>query len=136
MLTYRSKYVKIGSFFRPIIPITLKYNTKTFDYLALVDSGADFNMFHAELAKILDIDLTRLKRIPFSGIKSSATGNAFVTAIDLGINNVFINSPVMFSNDISDDGYGTVGQLGFFNHFKITFDYLDKYIELRFKKKT
>lgn len=135
MMTYRSKYVRIGSFFRPIIPVSLKYNSKTFDYLALVDSGADFNMFHAGLAKILGIDLTRLKRIPFSGIKSNATGEAFVTAIDLGINNVFVNSPVMFSNDISDNGYGIVGQLGFFNHFKITFDYLDKDIELRLKKK-
>ncbi len=135
MLIYRSKYVKIGSFFRPIISVSLKYNSTTFDYLALVDSGADFNMFHGGLAKILRIDLTRLKRIPFSGIKSNATGEAFVTAIEIGINNEFINSPVMFSNDISDNGYGIVGQLGFFNHFKIAFDYSDKDMELRFKKK-
>ncbi|MDP2649732.1 MAG: hypothetical protein Q8P10_02715, partial [bacterium] len=44
--------------------------------------------------------------------------------------NNFINTPVVFSNDISDNGYGILGQQGFFNKYKIEFDYIARKINL------
>ena len=122
-------YVKTGLWYRPIIPVTLKFNRIEFNYLALIDSGADFNIFHADIAKILKIDISKLKNpVNFSGINGKGIG--YFTSIDVGINNNFLNTPVVFSNDISDNGYGILGQQGFFNNYKIEFDYLSRKIAL------
>lgn len=122
-------YVKAALWYRPIIPVKLKLNKIEFNYLALIDSGADFNIFHGDIAKILKIDLSKLKKpVYFSGIQGGGIG--YFTAIDVGINNNFINTPVVFSNDISDNGYGILGQQGFFNNYKIEFDYKSQKITL------
>ena len=52
------EYKKIGNFWRPILPVTLKHNKKELKYIALLDSGADFNIFHADIAAYLGIPLT------------------------------------------------------------------------------
>src|SRR6266576_3763224 len=123
-------YTKTGIWYRPLIPITLKLGKKEIKYIALIDSGADFNIFHEDIAKILKIDLSKLKSMKFSGIKEGAEGIGRFTSLDLGIDNTFFNSPVVFSNDISPNGYGILGQQGFFNHFKIQFDYPARTIRL------
>ena len=123
-------YIKAGLWYRPIIPVTLKLNNVEFNYLALIDSGADFNIFHADIAKVLKIDLSKLKSpVKFSGIKGQA-GTGYFTSIDVGINGIFFNTPVLFSNEISDNGYGILVQQGFFNNYTINFDYSKKKITL------
>ncbi len=123
-------YIKAGLWYRPVIPVTFRHNKIEFNYLALIDSGADFNIFHADIAKILKIDLSKLKNpVKFSGIKGQA-GTGYFTSIDIGVNNKFINTPVLFSNEISDNGYGILGQQGFFNNYTISFDYSEKRIVL------
>ena len=126
-MRHKFNYVKAGLWYRPIIPVTLKLNKIEISYLALIDSGADFNIFHADIAKILKIDLSKLKNpVNFSGINGKGVG--YFTSIDIGLNNNFINTPVVFSNDISDNGYGILGQQGFFNNYKIEFDYKNRNI--------
>lgn len=128
------EYVQAGLWYRPIIKVTLKLHRIEFNYLALIDSGADFNIFHADIAKILKIDLPKLRNpVDFSGIKGGGVG--YFTSIDLGVEGNFVNTPVVFSNDISNNGYGILGQQGFFNNYKIEFDYRLKRIELTSKKK-
>ena len=123
-------YIKAGLWYRPIIPVTLKSNKIEFNYLALIDSGADFNIFHADIAKILKINMSKLKNpVKFSGIKGQE-GTGYFTSVDVGVNNKFINTPVIFSNEISDNGYGILGQQGFFNNYTINFDYSGKIIIL------
>ena len=131
MIKHRFKYVKIGSYLRPIIPVTLQNERISFAYLALIDSGADFNIFHGELASILNIDLKRLKTIQFGGINKDAPGVGYYTAIEIGVQDQFFNTPVVFSHDISDRGYGILGQQGFFNLFKVKFDFAAKSIQLK-----
>ena len=105
-MKHKFNYVQLGLWYRPIIPVTLKFNNVEFKYLALIDSGADFNIFHGEIAKILKIDLSKFKNsMKFNGINSNAEGKGYFTSIDLGVNDRFINTPVVFSNDISDSGY-------------------------------
>ena len=124
-------YIKAGIWFRPIIPIMLKFNKVEFKYLALLDSGADFNIFHGDIAKILKIDLGKIKNsMEFSGIRQGAEGKGYFMSIDVGVNSNFKNTPVVFSNDISGDGYGILGQQGFFNNYKILFDYKTREIQL------
>lgn len=128
-MKYTFNYVKTGLWYRPIIPVTIKFNKIEFNYLALLDSGADFNIFHADIAKIFKIDLSKLKNpVNFSEINGKGFG--YFTAVDIGVGSNFINTPVVFSNDISDNGYGILGQQGFFNKYKIEFDYVGRGINL------
>jgi len=42
---------------KPIIPIGISHKDKKIKYLALIDSGADFCIFDAEVGKYLGIDI-------------------------------------------------------------------------------
>lgn len=128
-------YRQAGLWHRPIIPVTLKFKGKEFNYLALIDSGADFNIFHAELAKILGIDLKKKKAINFGGIsKDGQQCRGYFVELKLKIKDEEFKTLVVFSDDISDNGYGILGQQGFFNHFLVEFDYHNKTITLESNK--
>lgn len=43
---------------RPIIPVILVFNKRMVGYEALIDSGADYNVFDAQVAEVLGIRLT------------------------------------------------------------------------------
>ncbi|OGK31340.1 hypothetical protein A3F29_02830 [Candidatus Roizmanbacteria bacterium RIFCSPHIGHO2_12_FULL_33_9] len=129
------EYKKIGNFWRPIIPVTLKHNKKELKYVALLDSGADFNIFHSELAEVLDIDLNKLSKNTFGGINKGTQGSSQMTVIEIGVDDYTFDAPVYFSPDISLDGYGIVGQQGFFDKFKILFNLEAKKIELKKSRK-
>lgn len=131
MIKYHFKYHRYGQFYRPVIPVTLKNGNKIFKYLALIDSGADQNIFHANLMRILNIDISKLKPYSFSGIKKESDAKGYLAVVEIGVENEFFDAPIIFSNDISDNGYGIVGQYGFFSHFKIKMDYQGKDIELK-----
>lgn len=133
-MKHRFKYVKFGSYYRPVIQVTLRHNGKEFKYLALIDSGADLNIFHANLASILKIDINKLKIHTFEGIKKGSSANGYLCVLEIGIKNIFFDTPVIFSDDISDNGYGILGQQGFFNHFRVKMDYRSKDIELKSHK--
>lgn len=132
-MRFKFKYLRAGAFKRPIIPISLKNKKNKVKYLALVDSGADFNIFHADIAELLGISLDELQETEFSGIKKDAKATGRYTVLEIGIDNYFFDAPVLFSDSISSSGYGIVGQRGFFEHFKIKFDYKGDNIEIKTK---
>lgn len=124
-------YRKIGAFWRPFLPISLRHNEKELNYVALLDSGADFNIFHSDIATVLDIDLTKLPSKSFSGINSGSKGIMKMAVIEIGVDDFMFNTPIYFSSDISPDGYGIVGQQGFFDRFKILFNLKARTVELK-----
>lgn len=131
-MKHKFPYVKAGIWYRPIIPITIRYLKREITYLALLDSGADFNIFHGDIAKLLGIDLSKQKNsMSFGGIREGASGKGYFMPIELGINNKFFTTTTVFSNDISSNGYGILGEQGFFNNFKILFNYSAKNIEIK-----
>src|SRR3989344_4134342 len=130
-MRFRFSYVVIKPYKRPIIPITLRHEGNSIKYLALIDSGADFNIFDSEIADILKIDLSKLKEVKFSGINKDAEATGRYTGVTLGIEKFMFESPVIFSDQIPSFGCGILGQQGFFNHFRIKFDYKKSDIQLR-----
>lgn len=126
-MKHKFYYVKTGIWYRPIIPITLRFDKVQVNYLALLDSGSDFNMFHGDIAKILKIDFSKQKHaMEFSGIKEGSTGKGYFMSFDIGIKNKFFTTTAVFSNDISNNGYGILGEQGFFNNYRILFNYQTK----------
>lgn len=123
------------SHLRPIIPLTVKSEEgQSVGYYALIDSGADYCIFHGEVAEAIGIDVESGEKEQFGGVQSSkkpCVGNAHTVCFVVGGH--AIPARVCFSYDISTkDGYGIVGQHGFFDAFKIRFNLNKEVVELDF----
>jgi hypothetical protein len=84
---------------------------------ALVDSGADWCCFPKRFAKELDIDTNMLPQETIAGVYGEPKMVNFGTVpIDLG----FASYRTLIAFHESE--VAVLGQLGFFDHFKIAFD--------------
>ena len=113
--------------FRPIIPVSLRSNTQSLRFEALIDSGADFSIFPLGIAKRLTINLPKLQKIYFS----SATGNiveGLISKITLDIGDGDFATNIVFAD--LPGNVGILGQYGFFEEFIINFNHKKKEIEL------
>lgn len=114
---------------RPVIPIEIHHHNLIVPYEVLVDSGADISVFDASLADVIGIDVIK-------GIKKQiigATGfpeDMYLHTILVKVGNLKFKIEVGFMN-ISTNSYGIVGQKGFFDKFKVSFDLNKKEIELK-----
>lgn len=112
---------------RPIIDIIIKTNRNFAIYPVLIDSGADYCIFHIELAKALGVKLTK-KHIIVKGVgKDKIKG--FWGEIEIKLSNYSYQTKAMFA-DISDFGHGILGQQGFFDHFDVKLSYQKQTIEI------
>lgn len=109
---------------RPVIPIGLKYRGKKITYLALVDFGADFCIFHAEVGEALGIDIRKGNKLEFFGVTGQKE-QAFFHELTLVIGGHEKKSYCGFTYQFSKNRmpYGILGQKGFFNLFEVCLDY-------------
>lgn len=110
---------------RPIIPVSLKNGNKSVRYEALIDSGADFNIFPIEIAERLGIKLKNEKKIYFSGIEGNMM-EGVTDKISLRIGGKIIFTKAVFAAV----GNGVLGQYGFFDLCLVQFDLKKKNIGL------
>lgn len=116
---------------RPIIPLLITCKGKSIGYEALLDSGADFCIFHAEVGEYLGLNIRKGPREFFGGI-TGKRATAFIHRVGLTIGgNHYLSVPIGFSFDIAPHGYGILGHGGFFNIFRVIFDLEKEQIELR-----
>ena len=123
-----------GSILKPIIPISIKIKNNTIRYAALVDSGADFCIFDGEVGEYLGFDVRTGQKETFGGIQPSSPSEAFLHDISINIGGWDYTTTVGFSYDISQHGYGILGQKGFFDIFVVKFDLAKEEIELKERK--
>ena len=114
---------------RPVVPIKITHQEKEYGYLALVDSGADFCIFHAEIAELLGLPVKKGKTSPIFGV-TKGEGKVYYHQVGLEIGGWKINSYVGFSYDLRFP-LGILGQRGFFEFFSIVFDFKKKMVDLR-----
>lgn len=121
------------SFLKPIVPIELSCQgpEKKVRYEALVDSGADFSIVDGLIGDRLGIDVRLGKRGAFVGIQKAKPAEVFMHEILLNIGGWDYKTTIGFSYDISQKGYGILGQKGFFDIFVVKFDLLKEEIELK-----
>lgn len=118
---------------RPIIPVGISAGRERIDYAALIDSGADFCIFDAELAEYLGIDVRSGRKEFFGGVQNASPSEGYVHDVTLTVGGWDFQTAVGFSYDIAKDGYGILGQKGFFNLFSVKFDYQKEEVELKQK---
>jgi len=124
-------YAKINGKFQPIIPIDLRANELEVRTVALVDSGADASLFHADFAAELGIEsIEEGEYMEFNGI-SGAPLRAYHHEIRLVVGgHEFADFGIAFSNDISPDSFNILGQADFFALFPVKFTYRKREINL------
>ncbi len=129
-LPKRSEYLG-SSILKPLIPIKISMGNNIVSYAALIDSGADICIFHAELGKYLGLDIESGKREEFGGVQERGGAHAYLHKVTLNIGGWDYETTIGFSSSIADYGYGILGQRGFFDHFKVCFEQKKEMIELK-----
>lgn len=124
-------YVKIGNFYKPIIPLFLCRCDVRMHTMALVDSGADSCIFDAQFAAALDIEeLEDGIQADFESVSGHVL-HAFFHEVDLEIGgNRLPNVSIAFSREMPDNAMNILGQQGFFGICPIKFTYTKREIEL------
>ena len=101
---------------KPIIPIKISKAGIELQYGALIDSGADLCILDAQIGDYLGINVKTGMEVPFGGIQNLGGAKAYIHTVTLNIGGLEFRTEVGFSDDISKNGYGILGQKGFFDH--------------------
>lgn len=133
-LTQRSAFFGT-SILKPIIPVRIVYGAQESQYAALIDSGADFCIFDAQIGEYLGIEIRDGIREIFGGIQERSGAEAFLHEVILIVGGWKYKTMIGFSYDIAKHGFGILGQKGFFDIFVVTFDLVRCEIELKERKK-
>lgn len=115
---------------RPILPVQIERNGKKIGYEALVDSGADFCIFHAVIGEIIGIDIKEGITWEFGGI-TGGKSIAYFHKIKISVGGWPHEITAGFSYDLPPSGFGVLGQIGFFDKFIIKFDFQKEIFELK-----
>jgi len=117
--------------YKPWIPIRLKFKHKvtTAPIIALVDSGADVCLCSMDIGMWLGINFKKKTPFPIKGVNGQSM-DTFKESCSIYLDNHSIQSPIYFSNSLPKITPIILGQLGFFDHFKVTFDLKNKEIEI------
>lgn len=128
-------YKKYGEKFRPVVPITLKNQNKSLRYEALVDSGADLCLFHAEAGEYLGIEVKSGKPFEVFGV-GGKTSLYYLHKIIIEVSGWDFEIEAGFMPQVSGRvmPYGVLGQRGFFDSFKsVKFEFTGLRGEIEFK---
>lgn len=106
---------------KPIIPVTLLHKNTFIRVEALIDSGADFTLFHKEIGDALGLKWESGEPHEFIGV-TGKKGTAYFHTLHLKIGRWSKHIMCAFSDDLGEENYCILGQEGFFEYFKILFD--------------
>lgn len=125
------KYKKYGpGVLRPVIPIEIIYKDRAVSYEVLVDSGADFCIFDAQIGELLGIDIKNGERENVGGI-TGIIESFYIHLVAIPVGGWLYKIRAGFLPNIAKMGYGIVGQKGFFDIFVVKFDLAKEEIELK-----
>lgn len=115
---------------RPVIQIDFESPNGPFSYFVLIDSGADYCIFHARVGELLGLEIKSGKPLTFFGT-SGQPQIAYFHHINFKIGGNDFSCYVGFSFDIEQLAYGILGQVGFFDKWRIKFEYDKENVEIK-----
>lgn len=125
---------EFGSVYKPLIPVYLNYKTThkiTPPILALIDSGADVCFCSKNIGIWLGINFARRRISRKFVTANNTTFTAYQEEINLYFGKEKINNcPFFFADSLPKETPLILGQLGFFDHYRISFDIKNKEIEI------
>ena len=129
MLTF--PYLRKGEQYFPVVDITLTVPKRSLTVKALVDSGASFSVFRAEVIEYLGMPLTRGERVYLEGIGGRILGYRHRVPARVG-NSRFLFT-VVFSQELAVS-FNLLGRENFFQQFVVTFDELGRTVRLQSRR--
>jgi hypothetical protein len=108
---------------RPLLQVTLFRESKRLNVVCLVDSGADDCLFHASLAGLLGIDLKSGEKKVFNGIAEGHPIEGYLHTVELQPYGMSDKAEVGVYFTEANGISGLLGQTGFFENFKVSFEY-------------
>ena len=126
----KSPFPQKKSTLRPVIRIDFDSRDGLFSYFVLIDSGADYCMFHSYIGERLGLDIKKGLPLIFYGT-SGHPQKAYFHKIIFKIGGHEHTSFVGFSYDMDNLAYGLLGQDGFFDKWNVKFEYRKENIELK-----
>lgn len=115
---------------RPVIQIDFNAANGDFGYLVLIDSGADYCIFHAHIGELIGLDIKSGKILTFYGTSGSPQ-KAYFHKIKFKIGGLNHECLAGFSYEMEKLAYGILGQDGFFDKWNVKFEYQKENIELK-----
>ena len=114
-----------GKVYKPLIPVHISnlktHKTTSVAINALVDSGADVCFCALNIGIWLGINFKNKKPSKFTAANNQ-TFNTYKESIKLHVCGKSYNCTFYFSDELIKMAPIILGQLGFFDHFKISFD--------------
>lgn len=126
MLTF--PYVRKGDQYFPVVDVTLRSPKQGLTIKALVDSGASFSVFRAEIIEYLGVPLERGTRLYLEGIGGRILGYRHHLKARVGEKRFLFT--VVFSQELSVS-FNLLGRDNFFRQFRVTFDERERRVSLR-----
>lgn len=115
---------------RPVIQIDFDGPNGKFGYLVLIDSGADYCVFHARVGELIGLDIKAGKPLTFFGT-SGEPQKAYFHMVTFKIGGYKHRCEIGFSYDMEKLPYGLLGQDGFFDKWIVKFEYHKENVELK-----
>lgn len=115
---------------RPVVQIDFQTTNGRFGYFVLIDSGADYCIFHASIGELLGLDIKKGKSLTFFGT-SGEPQKAYFQEVTFGIGGQQHTCEVGFSYEMEKLAYGLLGQDGFFNKWIVKFECHKERLELK-----
>lgn len=107
---------------RPYIGVRLIHGNKHKDLVALIDSGADMSLAHADLGRLVGIDIQAGRPWTYGGSVDTQIGRAYIHRLHLiVIDFSSLDIDVAFSDQVAP-GTFLLGQRDFFESYEIVFD--------------
>lgn len=96
----------------------------------LIDSGADYCIFHARVGEQLGLKIKDGRILKFFGT-SGESQRAYFHKVTFKIGGHAHTCQVGFSYDLDKLAYGILGQDGFFDKWTVKFEYQKENVELK-----
>ncbi|MBE2219679.1 MAG: retroviral-like aspartic protease [Ignavibacteria bacterium] len=114
----------------PLINVTISFGGRSITSRALIDSGADINLINAQFAKPLGFDYKTGVRTSLKGIVNQSI-DVYKHVLELEIPRLTVKKVSMEFGFIDSSTVGILlGQKGFFDNFKITFEKYNNYFRI------
>ncbi len=121
-------YIQKGRQYFPLVDLKLKSHKSEIMVKALVDSGASYSVFRAEIADYLGLNIEKARPIYLEGIGGRILG--YLHNISGQIGNKSYRLKIIFSKELTVS-FNILGRDNFFYPFLVTFCEKDKKIILQ-----
>ena len=121
-LSQTDPVTKLDYAWRPALTVFISHGGKRSAPLeSILDTGADHSVFDAQIADGLGIAVRHGREVAFSGIARGAETIGYLHTVTLTVAAQNYEAPIVFAYGLSITGI--LGQVGFFDHFIVTFDW-------------